>query len=87
MISAQTYNAIEKNFLFLYADAKRHKKQYQLFEHMLERIPFEKYSETKQMLIKIYSGYNKYLLKEIIKKNKSIWRKLIHKVKGIVGNK
>lgn len=82
-INMQTYKAIEKNFYFLYATAKNHGMQYELFDHMLCRISAEKYESTKKTLIQIESGYARHLKKERMKrdiKNSKGW-KILRKVK------
>lgn len=58
-INAQTYKALEKNFLFLYTKAKGKTMQYKLFDHMLRRAGENNYDKVYKMLICVDKGYIK----------------------------
>ncbi len=59
-IDEQTYKVLEKNFLFLYAIAKKNHLVYKFFDHMLKRGD-NHISETKEFLIAVDKRYNFYL--------------------------
>lgn len=63
LIGMQTYKALEKNFLPLYADAKRHGMQYFLFDQMLRRADAEQSEQTMHLLCSVNAGYKIYLCK------------------------
>ncbi len=63
LIGVQTYKALEKNFLPLYADAKRHGLQYRLFDQMLRRAGAEQSEHTMHLLCSVNAGYKIYLYK------------------------
>ncbi|SDB68209.1 glycosyltransferase family A protein [Butyrivibrio sp. INlla16] len=66
-IQEQTYKAIEKNFLPLYVDAKKHNLEYAFFDNVIRRGQAHE-AETKDMLYAINKGYMLYLRKCAIKK-------------------
>lgn len=59
-INEQTYKALEKNFLHLYAEAKKCGLEYQFFDHMLSR-GCKHTDETLSMLLSVDGGYKRYL--------------------------
>ena len=82
LIGTQTYKALEKNFLPLYADARRRGMQYQLFDQMLRRAGAEQAEQTMRLLCAVNSGYKGYLCKKNLKVKLSasiigkVWRAL-----------
>jgi glycosyltransferase involved in cell wall biosynthesis len=68
LIKEQTYKAIEKNFLPLYADAKKHGLSYDFFNHVLARADAHA-DETQEMLMTIDSGYKTFLKKCAVKES------------------
>lgn len=67
LINVQTYKALEKNFAFLYMQAKRKGMQYKLFDQILFRVGSANYESTKSMLVCINKKYRYYLLKQDVK--------------------
>lgn len=88
-INEQTYKALEKNFLPLYADAKKHDLVYPFFDHMLKRNKARK-NEIKKMLVLVDPGYEEYLkasepAKPAPKKKKlPIHKRLVRKARSIM---
>lgn len=88
LINGQTYKAIEKNFLSLYADAKLHSLSYAFFDHVLVRSEAH-FDETKKMLLAVDGGYKHFLktryLKNSIKKiiKSTSFYKMFIKLRGI----
>ena len=64
LIGIQTYKALEKNFLPLYADARRHGMQYSLFDQMLRRAGAEHAEQTMRLLCAVNARYKSYLCKK-----------------------
>ena len=67
-IKEQTYRAVEKNFLPLYADAKKNGLNYAFLDHVLSRAG-EHADDTKRMLLKIDRGYKHYLSRRTLKES------------------
>ena len=67
-IQEQTYKAIEKNFLPLYADAKKHALIYEFFNQIIKRGQAHA-EETKDMLISVNKGYEKYLKRQAFRES------------------
>ena len=63
LVDMQTYRAIEKSFLPLYADAKAHGLAYGLFDHMLRRVSDDRRDRTLQMLLSVDGGYRLYRIR------------------------
>lgn len=59
-VNRQTYKALEKNFLPLYVDAKKHNLVHEFFDHMLVRSEGQR-DEVKKMLIMVDAEYEEYL--------------------------
>lgn len=66
-ISIQTYKAMEKNFLLLNAEAKKHGLQYELFNQMLREASDDQKEKTAHMLCSVNGNYRIYLRKKAIK--------------------
>lgn len=66
-INTQTYRALEKNFLPLYMDAKKHGLEHVLFDHMLRRVADDQREETLRTLCSINRCYMAHLLKVSLK--------------------
>lgn len=89
LIKEQTYKAIEKNFLPLYANAKEHGLSYAFFDHVLARAEAHA-EETKRMILTVDRGYKSYLsrrrfketIKEIIRS--TFLFNLFHRTKGTI---
>ncbi|SFN78992.1 Glycosyl transferase family 2 [Pseudobutyrivibrio sp. UC1225] len=87
-IKEQTYRAIEKNFMSLYTDAKKHGLNHEFFDHIMVRAESHK-DETLQMLLSIDCSYEKYLSHKLRKNNiqknisDSLVYKIYRKMKGI----
>lgn len=83
-VGMQTYRALEKNFLPLYADAKRHGMQYSLFDQMLRRAGTEQAEQTMRLLCAVNAGYKSYLCKKNFKAklSASIIGKVLKALKG-----
>ena len=79
-IQEQTYKAIEKNFLPLYADAKKNHLHYRLFDHMLSRGQAH-LEETKNLLLSVDKGYARHqgrrAFRDSLKKTSSIYYRCI----------
>lgn len=67
-IQEQTYKAIEKNFLPLYADAKRNHLSYGFFDQMLSRGQAH-LEETKELLLSVDKGYRRFLGRRAFKES------------------
>ena len=87
-IKEQTYKALEKNFLPLYADAKEHGLSYAFFDQLLVRAEAH-VEETKKLLFLVDRGYeqniNRRRMKVIVKETirSSALYKMFQKSKGI----
>lgn len=57
LIGMQTYQALEKNFLFLFSLVKDRKERYEFFDQLFIRLGNRDVSETRVMLKKIDRGY------------------------------
>lgn len=67
-IQEQTYKAIEKNFLPLYADAKRNHLSYGFFDQMLRR-GHAHMEETKELLLSVDKSYGSFLCRRAFKES------------------
>jgi len=67
-INTQTYKSLEKNFLSLYADAKRHGLVFEYFNHIMRRVPDNQKEQTKQKLCAVNNKYRLYLYIESLKR-------------------
>ena len=66
-VNMQTYRALEKNFLPLFADAKKHRLEHVLFDQMLRRVADDQREETLRMLCTVNRRYRAHLLKVSLK--------------------
>lgn len=62
LVNKQTYHVLEKNFLFLYMEARKYRRQYQLFDQMLRRVSLEDYDKIKKWLLQMDYRYRFHLI-------------------------
>ena len=67
-VQEQTYKVIEKNFLPLYADAKRNHLGYEFFDQMLS-CRQDCMEETKELLLSVDKGYRRFLYRRAFKES------------------
>lgn len=86
-VNIQTYRALEKNFLSLYAEAKKHGLEFELFDQMLHRVSDDQKEMTMKMLCAVNGKYRTYLRQKEIKSKwmSGIIGKVWIALKGIVG--
>lgn len=84
-VNMQTYKTIEKNFFILYANAKKYRLKYFLFDQMVNRVSNDLKNATRQMLYNVDGGYKLYCWKKRLKDRlyKSILGNMWRKMKGI----
>lgn len=61
LVNTQTYKALEKNFLPLYALSKQNGSHFRLFDQMMYRVADKQAEQTMQMLCSVNAGYRNYL--------------------------
>ena len=85
-INLQTYKAIEKNFLPLYTDAKKHGLEYAMFDQMVFRAGEDRKEDTLRMLCAVNPGYKVYLQRKAMGAGfrASAVGKALKSVKGIM---
>lgn len=84
-IQEQTYRALEKNFMYLYYYARKHKLTHAFFDQLLRRAELHR-EDTKRILTELDKTYNYCLKKRDMKKkvSSSIRKTYIYKLYRIM---